>query len=270
MLRKLIPALSLIILLGSCTSLKPIAFTNKQASAPVSSDNNKEVKFLNDISSSSAGESNTTKGETSTTKKEVRNSGTQSVKAETAVNYSQRGPENGIEKASSLQFKYAMLLNTDVEQVQNFPLYEHIDEWYGTRYQLGGTTKNGIDCSAFVQTIFISTFGITLPRTAREQYKYVKLISSTRLKEGDLLFFNTMGGVSHVGIYLQNNKFVHASVSGGVTISDMFDPYYVRHFIGAGRTEGPVATLHPENIYPKPGTTKKKSKHHSSKKKTKK
>src|SRR5258705_3182218 len=121
MLRKLIPALSLIILLDSCTSLKPIAFNNKQAAAAVSSDNNKEVKFLNDISSSST-------GETSTTKKEVGNSGTQSVKAETVVDYSQRGPENGVEKASSLQFKYAMLLNTDVEQVQNFPLYEHIDE----------------------------------------------------------------------------------------------------------------------------------------------
>src|SRR4029079_8546803 len=70
----------------------------------------------------------------------------------------------------------------------------------------------------------------------KEQYKRTLLISRTELKEGDLLFFNTRGGVSHVGIYLQNNKFVHASVSG-VTISDMFEPYYVRHFVAAGRVD---------------------------------
>ena len=62
-------------------------------------------------------------------------------------------------------------------------------------------------------------------------------ISRTDLKEGDLLFFNTTGGISHVGIYLQNNKFVHASASQGVTVSDMFDPYYLRRFIGAGRVD---------------------------------
>ena len=258
MLKKLTPALSFIVLLGSCTSLKPLAL-NKQASAPVSSEN-KEIKFLDNISST---------GEATPAKKEVHNSGSQSLKTETPSNYSLPAPANGIEKASSLQIKYAVLLNTDVEQVKNFPLYQQIDEWYGTRYQLGGSTKTGIDCSAFVQTIFVSAFGVTLPRTAREQYKYVRLISSTELKEGDLLFFNTMGGVSHVGIYLQNNKFVHASVSGGVTISDMFEPYYVRHFIGAGRIEGAAATLHPENIYPKPGTAHKKGKHHPVKKRSK-
>jgi lipoprotein Spr len=69
---------------------------------------------------------------------------------------------------------------------------------------------------------------------AKDQYKVTRHISRTELKEGDLLFFNTRSGVSHVGIYLQNNKFVHASVSG-VMISDMFEPYYVKHFIAAGR-----------------------------------
>jgi len=121
-----------------------------------------------------------------------------------------------------------------VEQIQNVSLYQNIDNWYGTPYKLGGTTKDGIDCSAFVQTIFLSAFGVTLPRTAKDQYKVTRRISRTELKEGDLLFFDTRGGVSHVGIYLHNNKFVHASVSG-VTISDMFEPYYVKHFISAGR-----------------------------------
>jgi lipoprotein Spr len=75
---------------------------------------------------------------------------------------------------------------------------------------------------------------MTLPRTARDQYNSSHRISQTQLREGDLLFFNTRGGVSHVGIYLQNNKFVHASVSG-VMISDMFEPYYMKHLVAAGR-----------------------------------
>jgi lipoprotein Spr len=87
-----------------------------------------------------------------------------------------------------------------------------------------------------VQILYVTNFGINLPRTAREQYDATKRISRTDLKEGDLVFFNTQGGVSHVGVYLQNNKFVHAS-SGGVTISDLFEPYWERRFIGVGRFE---------------------------------
>ncbi|OJW00496.1 MAG: hypothetical protein BGO52_04855 [Sphingobacteriales bacterium 44-61] len=142
-----------------------------------------------------------------------------------------------VEKASAIQLKYAVLLDTEVETLENDPLLSHVDEWYGTRYRLGGTTKKGIDCSAFVQAVYLSAFALSLPRTAREQYKASRIISSTELKEGDLVFFNTRGGVSHVGIYLQNNKFIHASTSQGVTVSDMFDSYYMRRFIGAGRIE---------------------------------
>jgi len=87
-----------------------------------------------------------------------------------------------------------------------------------------------------MQILFASVYGISLPRTAREQYKVTSRISRTELKEGDMVFFNTRGGVSHVGFYLQNNKFVHAS-TGGVIISDLFDPYYLRRFVGVGRVE---------------------------------
>jgi len=226
MLKKFLPAFPLIVALASCTSMKPLAFANKQASSSVSADNKKDIKFLEISSTDNADR------ETKEIKKETHSSGKQSAK--TTVNDSYNTKSSEIEKASSLQLKYSVLLNTEVEQVQNIPLYQHIDDWYGTPYKLGGSTKNGIDCSAFVQTIFISAFGITLPRTAREQYTATQRISRTTLQEGDLLFFNTRGGVSHVGIYLQNNKFVHASVTG-VTISDMFEPYYVKHFIAAGR-----------------------------------
>lgn len=141
-----------------------------------------------------------------------------------------------IENVSKLQIKYALLLDTEIEQIQNVNLYTGIDEWLGTRYQLGGATKSGIDCSALVQILYVTQYGINLPRTAREQYDATDRISRTNLKEGDLVFFNTQGGVSHVGIYLQNNKFVHAS-SSGVTISDLFDAYWERRFIGVGRYE---------------------------------
>lgn len=205
--------------------MKPLIF-NKEASTSANTRDKKEIRFL-DISS----ESDNT--EIKPSRKVVRSSGAQSVPTESSTH---SNSSVSSDKASSLQLKYGQLMNTDAEQIQNIPLYQTIDDWYGTPYKYGGSTKYGIDCSAFVQAIFISAFGVTLPRTAREQYSATQHISRTQLQEGDLLFFNTQGGVSHVGIYLQNNKFVHASVSG-VTISDMFEPYYVRHFVAAGRVD---------------------------------
>jgi len=147
-----------------------------------------------------------------------------------------------IENANVLQLKYSVLLDTEVEAIQNLSLFQSIDEWFGTRYVYGGTTKKGIDCSAFVQAIFQDNYNIDLPRTAREQHKMATLISRTELKQGDLVFFNTIGGVSHVGIYLQNNKFVHAASSGGVMISDLYEDYWMKRFIAAGRIESATST----------------------------
>ncbi len=144
-------------------------------------------------------------------------------------------PTPAVETATSLQMKYALLLDTEVEEAKSLRVYSYLEQWLGTRYCMGGTTKNCIDCSAFTQMFFSSIYGITIPRTAREQFKATTRISRTELREGDLLFYNTRGGVSHVGVYLQNNKFAHASSSDGVTISDMFDPYWMKRFIGVGR-----------------------------------
>ncbi len=141
-----------------------------------------------------------------------------------------------IENVSRLQLKYALLLDMEVEQVLNLGLFSILDEWMGTRYRLGGNSKDGIDCSALMQIFFTSLYGLSIPRTAREQYDFSKRISRTELKEGDLIFFNTIGGVSHVGMYLQNNKFIHAS-TGGVTISDLYEEYWMKRFIGVGRIE---------------------------------
>jgi lipoprotein Spr len=224
MMKQTILALLMVVLLASCSSIKPLS-SSKDVSGSTKVVNS-TPRFL-DIEVSP---------ETSTAK-----TGTvRRQNAATSKKQSQGYLANSsttIEQASPLQFKYALLLNTDVEAVTNIKLYEYIDEWYGTRYCLGGTTKSCIDCSAFVQSFYSALYNSSRPRTARDQYKSAQKISSTELQEGDLLFFNTRGGVSHVGIYLQHNKFVHASTSGGVMISDMFEPYYVRHFIGAGRIE---------------------------------
>ncbi len=140
-----------------------------------------------------------------------------------------------IEHSLPKQFKYAILLDVDVEALDNPELLNYIDAWWGVPYRYGGNSQEGIDCSAFTQGLLSSVYSISVPRIAREQKKNTVSVRDSRLKQGDLVFFNTRGGVSHVGIYLCNNKFVHASTSNGVTISDLNDSYWERHYIGAGR-----------------------------------
>ena len=151
-----------------------------------------------------------------------------------AINLKKAG-SNTIENCTAIQFKYALLMDIDVEFVTNMALYQSIEEWWGTKYRYGGTTKAGIDCSAFCGNIFTAVYNTSLPRTAREQYATCNKVSKEDMQQGDLVFFNTKGGVSHVGIYLGNDCFVHSSVHSGVTINKLTDDYYSRKFIGAGR-----------------------------------
>jgi lipoprotein Spr len=140
-----------------------------------------------------------------------------------------------IEKCSALQFKYAQIMDREVETIVNTSLYSFIDEWWATRYRYGGTSKKGIDCSSFTGKALESVYGITIPRTAAEQYEMAEKLPANELVEGDLVFFNTTGGVSHVGVYLGDSYFAHSSVSSGVTISSLQEHYYSRKFIGGGR-----------------------------------
>ncbi len=157
------------------------------------------------------------------------------VIVENAMESKDEAIENSIEKLSSTQFKYAMLMDVDVEELTNKDLYRFIDNWYGTHYRMGGTTKKGIDCSAFSGTLLSSIYTFALPRTAREQYKICERLDKENLMTGDLVFFNTRGGVSHVGVFLANDRFVHASSSKGITISNLNDSYYSKRFISGGR-----------------------------------
>jgi cell wall-associated NlpC family hydrolase len=154
-----------------------------------------------------------------------------------AYNNSYKYPSR-IESYSPLQFKYAILIDAPVEEMDNERLLQFIDEWYGAKYQFGGTAKDGIDCSAFVVTLMSNVYNVNhLPRISKDQYLATPRVSRNNLQEGDLVFFNTYGkrkAITHVGVYLRNDKFVHASISG-VMISDMSDGYYATHYIGAGR-----------------------------------
>lgn len=139
------------------------------------------------------------------------------------------------ELCTQLQFKYAQLLNREVESITDLSLFSFIDEWWGTRYRFGGTTKKGIDCSSFSGLLMSTVFGVSMPRTARDQYAVCERLSRSEMKEGDLVFFNTRGGVSHVGVFLGDGYFVHASCRNGVTISSLDEEYYSRRFIAGGR-----------------------------------
>lgn len=133
--------------------------------------------------------------------------------------------------------KYATMIGLMPKSMSNYILYKFIDEWYGVRYSYGGTDKSGIDCSAFVQKAYEEVFCTELVRTARDQFHSCRMIwDIDNLIEGDLVFFRTRGKrISHVGIYLANNFFVHASSTGGVMISNLTEGYWSKRFAGAGK-----------------------------------
>lgn len=115
----------------------------------------------------------------------------------------------------------------------------------GTRYRFGGSSRSGIDCSSFVQKVF-RELEISLPRTAREQFEIGNEVSPGDLQKGDLIFFRTYAPYpSHVGIYLGNNRMIHASSRDRrVVISPMNTPYYRARFIGAKR----IAKINPSTF----------------------
>ncbi len=159
------------------------------------------------------------------------------LKAEESKKVLNESTVDAIEKISGRQIKYAMLMDVAVESIKDGSLIDFLEEWYGTRYRMGGTTKKGIDCSAFTKSLMSGVYELEIPRTAREQYKNCERIKKDELMEGDLVFFNTRRGVSHVGVYITNGYFVHSSSSGGVIINSLEDAYYSRRFIGAGRVD---------------------------------
>jgi lipoprotein Spr len=120
--------------------------------------------------------------------------------------------------------------------IKDNKLYAYVNEWYGIPYKYGGCTKSGVDCSCFTSNLFASVYGVKFGRTAGEIYKVCEKINSNKLQEGDLVFFIINGkSISHVGVYLKDNKFAHASTSKGVIVSDLNEAYYKKYFYAAAR-----------------------------------
>lgn len=133
-------------------------------------------------------------------------------------------------QASQDEFE-AMVRNVDVKS----KIMDQYADWKGVRYRLGGDTKRGIDCSAFVQRTFREQFGMDLPRSTYEQEDLGKKIQRTKLRAGDLVLFRAGSTGRHVGIYLGNDQFVHASTSSGVMISKLTDNYWNKRYREARR-----------------------------------
>ncbi|TVQ06454.1 MAG: NlpC/P60 family protein [Bacteroidetes bacterium] len=119
---------------------------------------------------------------------------------------------------------------------ENPALLTEIVRWLGTPYQFGGTTPNGVDCSGLAQVVYRRVYDIDLERVTVNMAQRTRRVNQRNLREGDLIFFKINNrNVSHVGIYISNNKFVHASTSRGVIINDLDEAYYKRNFAFGGR-----------------------------------
>lgn len=120
----------------------------------------------------------------------------------------------------------AELSSSDVESL----IRSIYADWAGTPHRLGGTTVRGVDCSGFVQRVYSGAFNLHLPRTTREQVDAGARVSRRDLRPGDLVFFKPPTRTRHVGIYLSNGEFAHASSSRGVMISELDEEYWDRAY----------------------------------------
>ena len=128
-------------------------------------------------------------------------------------------------------------------QADNLKLYQACSGWLGVKYRYGGNTKKGIDCSGLTTIIYRQVYAIDIERnTAHILKKNCVSVTRNNLHEGDLVFFRTGGSANsrtptHVGIYLKNGKFIHASSSKGVMVSSLSEPYYVRNWFTGGKVK---------------------------------
>ena len=131
---------------------------------------------------------------------------------------------------------FSQVMGVAVDATSNVKLYKFIYEWIGTPYRFGGNTKKGIDCSAFTKAIYDKVFNTTILRNSRDIFSMVNPLPKDELKEGDLVFFKIKSrSITHIGIYLGDNRFAHASSTRGVVISNLNEPYYSRYFYKGGR-----------------------------------
>lgn len=141
-----------------------------------------------------------------------------------------------LEKPSNkIATKYAEEMEVSKSDIRNGKLYAFIDDWEGTKYQFGGLSKSGIDCSGLVFLIYQNVYNKKIPRMTSQQVEIIKRKYENDFKEGDLVFFDFDDKkFSHVGMYLQNGYYVHASTKRGVMIEKLQNPYTYKYFSRGG------------------------------------
>lgn len=150
--------------------------------------------------------------------------------------------ETASERQTVADYRYlSERLGIDVtsKDEQHLALYKEAAGWLGTPYRYGGTSQSGCDCSGMVMQIYKSVYQLNLERnSAMMKEKNCREIRRNQLNTGDLVFFATSGNrkrINHVGIYLKDNKFIHASSSRGVIVSDLDESYYQRTYVCSGQ-----------------------------------
>lgn len=157
------------------------------------------------------------------------------------VSIPKHGPYVMVKPDKEMAEKYAGLLGVKRNDIQNGRLYSFIDEWYGSPYRFGGMGKDGVDCSGLVFLLQLQVYDQSLPRTCALQVNTIKRKYEEDLKEGDLVFFDFDGKqYSHVGVYLQNGYFVHASTRKGVIIARLHDNGIYKFFSRGGSVTDPI------------------------------
>ncbi|HWY38769.1 MAG TPA: NlpC/P60 family protein [Bacteroidia bacterium] len=141
---------------------------------------------------------------------------------------------NTAEKISSA--KYAALIGIPEDNMTNKKLVHFLDTWYGVPYKYGGADQRGVDCSHLTCKVMQDVYGKKIAGAAGDLEKMCEHVKESKLKEGDLVFFKIESkSISHVGVYIANNHFIHASSKKGVMISDLNEAYFKKYYYTAGR-----------------------------------
>lgn len=131
---------------------------------------------------------------------------------------------------------YSQKLGFELEKKYDYVLIKEVVTWLGVPYKYGGNSKEGVDCSGFVQQVYAVVYQMKTARSANGIYEEAKRVSKNQLKQGELVFFKiNTEHVGHVGIFLQQSYFIHASSSKGVMVSSLETEYWDKYFVGGGK-----------------------------------
>jgi lipoprotein Spr len=146
-------------------------------------------------------------------------------------------PSTGFDSVKCHGYSFFIRKGIHLDSCSDLKLYNEVYSWLGVPYRYGGRSKAGTDCSGFASQVYKNVYNIFISGSAGDLYRMLKPVNKSDLREGDLVFFKiNHSGISHAGVYLSNNKFIHATSYGrSVTVSDLNEAYYTRYYFSAGR-----------------------------------